>query len=80
MRLRRVDQVIDTLAASGIACSALQAAMRIPREGEMSAQQKYWVDSKRYRNGIKPLHWVPKWTKTPHPRDTWPLVRNTTEL
>ncbi|KAJ3211480.1 hypothetical protein HDU67_004516 [Dinochytrium kinnereticum] len=34
-----------------------------PKESEMTAQQKYWVHSKRYRNEIKPAHWVPKWTK-----------------
>ncbi|KAJ1557665.1 hypothetical protein HK405_015453, partial [Cladochytrium tenue] len=34
-------------------------------EREMTPRQKYWVESKRYRHGIKPAHWVPKWTKVP---------------
>jgi hypothetical protein len=39
-----------------------------PKESELTPFQKYWVPAKRFRDGFKPIHWVPKWTKVPHPR------------
>ncbi|KAI8923614.1 mitochondrial ribosomal protein L31-domain-containing protein [Entophlyctis helioformis] len=69
-RLRGVDAVLDTLVESGVKIKALELMRRIPREHEMASFDKYWVKSKRYPNGFKPIAWVPKWTKTPHPR-TW---------
>lgn len=67
-RLRNVDSVISTLVASGVDFAALTAAKRTPTEAELTPFQKYFVSSKRYKNGFKPLHWVPKWTRVPHPR------------
>lgn len=43
-------------------------AQKMPKEHELSSQEKYWVPSKRFKNGLKPISWVPKWTKVPHPR------------
>jgi hypothetical protein len=67
-RLKNVDVVIDLLVESGVRCKALDIARLQPRTETMSSVEKYWVPSKRYPDGIKPIHWVPKWTKTPHPR------------
>ena len=67
-RLRQVDSVIATLVKSGVQLRALDIAKRTPTEAELTPFQKYWVPSKRYRNGFKPVSWVPKWTKVPHPR------------
>eukprot|EP00842_Homolaphlyctis_polyrhiza_P004430 jgi/Hompol1/4989/HPOL_004074-RA len=70
LRLRAVDQVIETLVESGVKIRALELARRMPREHEMTPFEKYWVKSKRFKDGFKPIHWVPHWTKAPHPR-TW---------
>ncbi len=43
-------------------------AKKMPKEHELSPMEKYWVASKKFKNGLKPIHWVPKWTKVPHPR------------
>jgi hypothetical protein len=43
-------------------------AKLMPKECDLTAEQKYWVFSKRYRNNIKPAHWVPHWTKMPFDR------------
>ncbi|KAI8593593.1 hypothetical protein HDU89_001174 [Geranomyces variabilis] len=67
-RLRAVDDVVDTLVASGVQLRALELARRAPKESQMTPLEKYWVESKRFRNGIKPIHWVPHWTKVPHGR------------
>ncbi|KAL3897764.1 MAG: hypothetical protein SGCHY_003194 [Lobulomycetales sp.] len=69
-RLRNVDNVIQTLLDSKVQLKALDQAAVLPRESEMSPREKYWVESKRYRGGLKPVHWVPKWTRVAHPR-TW---------
>ncbi|KAI9011201.1 mitochondrial ribosomal protein L31-domain-containing protein, partial [Gaertneriomyces semiglobifer] len=73
-RLRAVDEVVDTLVQSGVQLRALELARRAPTESEMTPLQKYWVQSKRYRNGIKPIHWVPKWTKVMHGRRWQPTT------
>jgi hypothetical protein len=67
-RLKQVDQVVDVLAESGVKFRALDIARLAPRTEELTPFQKYWVPSKRYRDGFKPINWVPKWTKAPHPR------------
>ncbi|KAJ3159501.1 hypothetical protein HK101_001052 [Irineochytrium annulatum] len=67
-RLREVDDVVEKLALSGVKCKALDQCLIQPTEAEMTPEQKYWVHSKRYRNQIKPAHWVPHWTKVPFPR------------
>ncbi|KAJ8325125.1 hypothetical protein O5D80_006090 [Batrachochytrium dendrobatidis] len=69
-RLRGVDEVINTLIDSGVQLRALEFAKRIPKESDMTPFEKYWVKSKRFKDGFKPIHWVPKWTRAPHPR-TW---------
>ncbi|EGF78931.1 hypothetical protein BATDEDRAFT_90329 [Batrachochytrium dendrobatidis JAM81] len=69
-RLRGVDEVINTLVDSGVQLRALEFAKRIPKESDMTPFEKYWVKSKRFKDGFKPIHWVPKWTRAPHPR-TW---------
>lgn len=45
----------------------------------MTPLEKYWVESKRYRNGIKPIHWVPHWTKVPHGRRWKPTTIHETK-
>ncbi|KAJ3103006.1 hypothetical protein HDU97_010444 [Phlyctochytrium planicorne] len=72
LRLRAVDNVIDTIIASKVEFEGLNLSRAMPRADEMTAPQKYWVHSKRYRNEIKPAHWVPKWTKTPFLRNWIP--------
>ncbi|KAL2913863.1 hypothetical protein HK105_206597 [Polyrhizophydium stewartii] len=73
-RLRAVDDVIQTLVDSGVKIRALELARRMPKEHELTPFQKYWVKSKRYTFGFKPISWVPKWTKMPHPRTWTPSV------
>ncbi|KAI8907249.1 mitochondrial ribosomal protein L31-domain-containing protein [Gorgonomyces haynaldii] len=67
-RLTGVDNVISTLVKSGVEFKALDEAKRIPKVEQLTPFEKYWVASKRYRDGFKPLHWVPHWCKVPHPR------------
>ncbi|EJD43012.1 60s ribosomal protein l31 [Auricularia subglabra TFB-10046 SS5] len=62
-RLKRVDEVIETVRQSGITCSALEKALELPKEHEMLPKDKYTVfnaHSKGYRKGI---HKVPKFTR-----------------
>ncbi|KAJ3056652.1 hypothetical protein HK097_005328 [Rhizophlyctis rosea] len=68
-RLARIDDIVDVLVESGAKCRALEAARRMPKLHELSDLELYWVHSKRYKNRIKPISWVPKWTKVPHPRE-----------
>ncbi|KAI9204066.1 mitochondrial ribosomal protein L31-domain-containing protein [Polychytrium aggregatum] len=68
LRLRAVDDVVDKIIESGVRLRALDQARLIPRESELTPQEKYWIFSKRFRGGLKPAHWVPKWTKVPHGR------------
>ncbi|KAJ3275515.1 hypothetical protein HDV01_000342 [Terramyces sp. JEL0728] len=67
-RLQGVDSLVQLIADSGVQLKALDKLRLAPKESEMSAFEKYWVPSKRFRDGFKPVHWVPKWTKTAHPR------------
>jgi hypothetical protein len=67
-RLKAVDTVVDVLVESGVRLRALDLARLIPRESALSPFEKYFVKSRRGRDGFKPIHWVPKWTKVPHPR------------
>jgi hypothetical protein len=67
-RLQAVDSLLDVLKESGVKLRALDEARLAPRESEMTAFEKYWIPSKRYRDGFKPVSWAPHWTKTPHPR------------
>ncbi|RKO97953.1 hypothetical protein CXG81DRAFT_3899, partial [Caulochytrium protostelioides] len=67
-RLQAVDNVVETLVNSGVKTAALEDARRMPKEGALSILEKYWIASKRYKYGIKPVSWVPHWTKVAHPR------------
>lgn len=67
-RLKAVDSIIDVLVESGVKLKALDKQRLAPREDQLTPFQKYWVPAKRFRDGFKPIHWVPKWTKSPHPR------------
>ncbi|ORY91265.1 mitochondrial ribosomal protein L31-domain-containing protein [Syncephalastrum racemosum] len=62
-RLREVDQVIATLADSGVQCKALDQAKALPKEAEMHPRDKYTVFSGTSRGLRKSLHKVPKFTK-----------------
>ncbi|KAI9027558.1 mitochondrial ribosomal protein L31-domain-containing protein [Phycomyces nitens] len=62
-RLRDVDQVIATVAESGVRCKALDEALALPKECEMSPRDKYTVFSRTAAGHRKSLHKVPKFTK-----------------
>ncbi|CAO1618025.1 unnamed protein product [Parajaminaea phylloscopi] len=62
-RLRDVDQVIATVAASGIQCRALTRALELPTEAEMDPRDKYSTFDKKGRGFRKSVHKVPKWTR-----------------
>ncbi|KAI9091135.1 hypothetical protein DFS34DRAFT_563229, partial [Phlyctochytrium arcticum] len=67
-RLQAVDTLVDTLVESGVTLRALEVARRAPKESELTSVEKYWATSKRFRTGLKPIHWVPHWTKVRHER------------
>ena len=67
-RIRNADSVIDVLVASKVQLRELDEQRLLKREFEMTPKEKYWVESRKGRDGVKPIHWVPKWTKIPHPR------------
>ncbi|KAI8896369.1 mitochondrial ribosomal protein L31-domain-containing protein [Globomyces pollinis-pini] len=67
-RLQNVDSLLDVLQESGVKLKALDQARLAPRESELTPFEKYWAPSKRYPDGFKPISWVPKWTRVPHPR------------
>ncbi|KAJ1782271.1 hypothetical protein LPJ59_006852 [Coemansia sp. RSA 2399] len=69
-RLRDVDSVIDTLAASGVECKQLELAKAIPREHEMLPRDKYTTFSRKASKHRKSVHKVPHFTKRPIPRTT----------
>ena len=73
-RLEKVDQVVDTLVDSGVSFKKLELAKRMPRANELSDTEKYWVVSKRFPTGYKPISWVPHWTKVAHPRKWEPTI------
>ncbi|KAL5529066.1 hypothetical protein ACEPAG_5040 [Sanghuangporus baumii] len=62
-RLKQVDEVIETVRASGIKCAALDKALELPKEHEMPAQDKYTIFSAWDRGYRKGIHKVPKFTR-----------------
>ncbi|KAI8370659.1 mitochondrial ribosomal protein L31-domain-containing protein [Radiomyces spectabilis] len=62
-RLKAVDQVIATVAESGVRCKALDEALALPKEANMSPRDKYTVFSRYALGHRKSLHKVPKFTK-----------------
>lgn len=62
-RLRAVDDVIATVAASGVRCKALDKALALPKESEMHPRDKYTVFSPSSPGHRKSFHKVPKFTK-----------------
>lgn len=70
-RLKQVDQVVQTIADSQVSLKRLDVALLAPTQPELTAFQKYWIPSKRYRDGFKPVHWMPHWTKVAHPARVW---------
>ncbi|KAG0167181.1 hypothetical protein DFQ28_005677 [Apophysomyces sp. BC1034] len=62
-RLKDVDQVIATVADSGVRCKALTEALALPTEAQMSPRDKYTVFSRYGLGHRKSLHKLPKFTK-----------------
>ncbi|KAJ1892310.1 hypothetical protein LPJ66_006410 [Kickxella alabastrina] len=69
-RLREVDNVIDTLVASGIECKQLDLVKVLPKEQEMLPRDKYTTFSRTAKYHRKGVHKVPHFTKRPIPRTT----------
>ncbi|KZV81278.1 hypothetical protein EXIGLDRAFT_731514 [Exidia glandulosa HHB12029] len=65
-RLKRVDDVIETVRASGITCHALDKALLMPKENEMPAKDKYTIFNAHSRGYRKGMHKVPKFTRITH--------------
>ncbi|KAG8780306.1 hypothetical protein FRB91_006880 [Serendipita sp. 411] len=65
-RLKLVDNVIETVRASGVQCNALTKALELPKEHEMPAKDKYTIFSRNSRGYRKGIHKVPKWTRITH--------------
>ncbi|KAI8968589.1 mitochondrial ribosomal protein L31-domain-containing protein [Mycotypha africana] len=63
-RLKDVDNVISTVADSGVQCKALDRALALPKESEMLPREKYTVFTRTGKNYRKSIHKVPKFTKT----------------
>ncbi|KAJ3414859.1 Hypoxia up-regulated protein 1 [Chytridiales sp. JEL 0842] len=42
----------------GVSGAGQNKAKLVPKESELTPERKYWVFSKRYKNNIKPAHWV----------------------
>lgn len=57
-RLRAVDDVIATIARSGVQCRALEQAQALPTEAEMSPRDKYTVFNRNARGLRKSVHKV----------------------
>lgn len=57
-RLRNVDEVISTVAASGVQCRALTRALELPTEAEMDPCDKYTTFSRKDRGFRKSVHKV----------------------
>ncbi|KAI9215864.1 mitochondrial ribosomal protein L31-domain-containing protein [Blastocladiella britannica] len=70
-RLRAADDVVGTLAASGVQFKALNAQLAMPSEAQMHPRLKYWVFSRNEVGLKKATHKVPKFTKVEHAR-AWP--------
>ncbi|KDN45249.1 putative MRPL31-mitochondrial ribosomal protein, large subunit [Tilletiaria anomala UBC 951] len=68
-RLRNVDELIATVAATSTSSTAsphstiLQRALALPTERQMSARDKYTTFSMRSKGYRKSVHKVPKWTR-----------------
>ncbi|KLO06731.1 mitochondrial ribosomal protein L31 [Schizopora paradoxa] len=62
-RLKKVDDVIETVRASGVQCSALAEALLLPKEHEMLPRDKYTTFSPHERGYRKGIHKVPKFTR-----------------
>ncbi|OZJ05566.1 hypothetical protein BZG36_01716 [Bifiguratus adelaidae] len=62
-RLKAVDQVIETVASTGVQCKALDQALALPKESHMLPRDKYTVFSRHANGHRKSLHKVPKFTK-----------------
>ncbi|KAI7865512.1 mitochondrial ribosomal protein L31-domain-containing protein [Spinellus fusiger] len=62
-RLRQVDEVIATVAESGVECKALKEALALPKESEMHPRDKYTIFSRTAPGHRKSLHKLPKFTK-----------------
>ncbi|KAI5123283.1 hypothetical protein M0805_009304 [Coniferiporia weirii] len=62
-RLKQVDDVIETVRASGVQCAALTKALELPKEHEMRARDKYTVFTPHTRGYRKGIHKVPKFTR-----------------
>ncbi|KAL1920117.1 mitochondrial 54S ribosomal protein mL60 [Calcarisporiella thermophila] len=62
-RLKAVDDVIQTLADSGVRFKALELAQQLPIESEMAARDKYTVFNRSSKGYRKSIHKVPKFTK-----------------
>ncbi|OMJ10801.1 54S ribosomal protein L31, mitochondrial [Smittium culicis] len=67
-RLAAVDEVVETLAASGVSFKKLDLALALPKEHEMEPRDKYTTFSKTAKNYRKGVHKVPKFTKNFIPR------------
>ncbi|KAK4684478.1 hypothetical protein P7C73_g5698, partial [Tremellales sp. Uapishka_1] len=62
-RLRRVDDVIDAVAASGVETRSLVKALSLPKEYEMVPRDKYTTFTPNEVGYRKSVHKVPKWTR-----------------
>ncbi|KAF8311256.1 mitochondrial 54S ribosomal protein YmL31 [Clavulina sp. PMI_390] len=63
LRLKRVDSVIEAVAASGVQCKALVQALALPKQDEMPAKDKYTTFNRTSRGFRKGVHKVPKFTR-----------------
>ncbi|POY74344.1 hypothetical protein BMF94_2538 [Rhodotorula taiwanensis] len=63
LRLKAVDNVLDTLRASGPQTCSLAAALELPTEAEMPAKDKYTVFSRTDVGYRKGMHKTPHFTK-----------------
>lgn len=62
-RLKAVDEVIRVVAESGVKCKALDEALALPTESQMTPRDKYTVFSRSAPGHRKSVHKVPKFTK-----------------
>ncbi|TDL27526.1 mitochondrial 54S ribosomal protein YmL31 [Rickenella mellea] len=62
-RLKKVDAVIEAVRTSGVQCSALTEALKLPKEHEMPPRDKYTVFNPHVPGYRKGIHKVPKFTR-----------------
>ncbi|KAJ9105507.1 hypothetical protein QFC21_001878 [Naganishia friedmannii] len=62
-RMKAVDEVIAAVQESGVACKALDRALLLPTEAEMSPKDKYTTFNPTSPGYRKSVHRVPKFTK-----------------